>query len=437
MDRRAPKNIGIGFATGRKTFQQVLKTYAYSWMENGLTEENVRLHVVVAYDLTYNNTRRVDFTNVSPRVSDLIDDIHFVGSAAMQRETDELLRLGVADEEDIRLLFGGGYAGMRNTVLYNAIKLGIDSLLFLDDDEYPLAVTKTRAHAIWSGQSVLSTHLQYIENADITHGHHCGYISPIPHIDFGGALGEADFRSFIEAISNDILSWDNIKQVMDSGGVTYADTNVLISDEAIEVREQNGAKFISGGNLCINLTDPARIFAFYNPPGARGEDTFLSTLLGERKVLRVPCYAFHDGFSTYGHIMDGVLPVHLRPITADDEAVVSRFYRACIGWVRYKPLLLYLTQPGLYDEKIRDMRDRLAETLPKICAYFDKKAFMDVAFELERYHQNVQKHCEGFRRAQRAWKNILSYLGEVRPQPFMPAEDDSLKGARLAGLTGV
>jgi len=437
MNGRMSKNIGIGFATGRKSFQQVLKTYAYSWMESGLTEENVRLNVVVAYDLKYNNTQRVDFTNVMPRVSDLIDNIHFVGSDAMQRETDKLKKLGVVSEEDVRLLFGSGYAGMRNTVLYTAIKLGIDCLLFLDDDEYPLAVTKTRSHAIWSGQSVLGTHLKHIEGADMTHGYHCGYISPIPHIEFGESLKEADFRSFIEAISNDILSWDNIKRIMDSGGVTYADTNVLISDEAIEVEEHNRAKFISGGNLCINLTDPSRVFAFYNPPGARGEDTFLSTLLSERKVLQVPCYAFHDGFSTYRHIMDGVLPAHLRPITADDEAVVTRFYHACVGWVRYKPLLLYITQRDQYDEKIRDMQERLAETLPKVCAHFNKKSFMDVSFELERYHQNVQKHYAQFQRAQLAWKNILDYLCDIRPQAELQPGENVLKGEPLVRFTGV
>jgi hypothetical protein len=92
---------------------------------------------------------------------------------------------------------------------------------------------------------------------------------------------------------------------MKNGGVTYADTKILTSDTAEEVPEINHSKFISGANLCINLTNPDRVSPFYNPPGARGEDTFLSTCLSQRKVLRVPCYAFHDGFSAYHHLMDG------------------------------------------------------------------------------------------------------------------------------------
>lgn len=71
-------------------------------------------------------------------------------------------------------------------------------------------------------------------------------------------------------ISNDIINWDTIINVMNNGGVTYADTKVLASNDAYEVQETNNTKFISGANLCINLKDPRRVFPFYNPPGARG-----------------------------------------------------------------------------------------------------------------------------------------------------------------------
>ena len=43
--------VGIGFATGRKSFKNVLKTYIYSWQESGLVEnEEVSLNVFIAYD---------------------------------------------------------------------------------------------------------------------------------------------------------------------------------------------------------------------------------------------------------------------------------------------------------------------------------------------------------------------------------------------------
>ena len=403
--------VGIGFATGRESFQKVLRTYIHTWKESGLVEnKRISLNLFVAYDLNYHKTKITDYTNIKPELAKQIDSCKFIGSTAIKEEIDYLIRENVISINETRMIFGKGYAALRNAVLYNAIKQNMDYLVFLDDDEYPMAVTKTRSTAIWGGQEVLTNHLKYITQADITHGNHCGYLSPIPYMEFNDIMTEEDFRSFIEAISNDIVNWDTLKTVMKNGGVTYADTKILTSDDAIEVQEINHAKFISGANLCINLTDSRRIFPFYNPPGARGEDTFLSTCLSERKVLRVPCYAFHDGFSTYNDLLEGVLPIRLKFIKADTKQITTRFYKACIGWIRYKPLLLYITQPDSYEEKIEEMRQQLNETLPKICAYFGKPDFIKVLTELEKYHRNVEKHYHEFLETQRIWAKIMEHF---------------------------
>jgi hypothetical protein len=403
--------VGIGFATGRKSFQKVLRTYLYNCKESGLVEDKkISLNLFIVYDLKYNKTKTTDYTKVHPELIEQIDSSKFIGSIARKEEIDYLIRENVININETRLIFGSGYAGRRNALLYNAIKHNMDYLIFLDDDEYPLAVTKSRSTAIWGGQYVLATHLKYISQADITYGHHCGYISPIPYMEFNDTMTEEDFRYFIEAISNDIVNWDKLKTIMKNGGVTYADTKVLTSDDAVEVHETNHAKFISGANLCINLTDYRRVFPFYNPPGARGEDTFLSTCLSERKVLRVPCYTFHDGFSTYNHLLEGVLPTRLKFVKADTEQITTRFYNACIGWIRYKPLLLYITQPDRYEEKIKEMRGQLYETLPKICAYFGEPGFIKVLTELEKYHKNVEKHYREFLETQRVWAKIMEHF---------------------------
>lgn len=403
--------IGIGFATGRKSFQKVLKTHIYNWLESGLVENGrISLNLLVAYDLAYQKTKSTDFTRVPGELADQIDEKIFISHTSIREEIDSLVQAQVITPQQANLIFGKGYAAKRNAVMYFAIKNNMDYLIFLDDDEYPMAVTNTRKKAIWSGQHVLSTHLKYITRADITHGHHCGYISPIPHVDFNETMTEDDFRLFIEAISNDIISWDNIMKLMDDGGVTYADTLILIQDDATEVPEINHTKFISGANLCMNLTDPHRLFPFYNPPGARGEDTFLSTCLSDRMVLKVPTYTFHDGFSTYNHLLDGVLPVRLNFIKADNEKIISRFYRACIGWIRYKPLLLHITQPDSYDTMIEEMKASLEETLPKVCAYFDHPDFMNILTELKKYHKNVERHHHDFLETQAAWGRIMDHL---------------------------
>lgn len=408
--------VGIGFATGRKSFQKILKTNVYNWHESGLVEDqSFQLNLLIAYDLKYSKTKAEDYTNISKKLLDSINDTYLIGNTAIQKEIDDLIRENVINEAQARLVFGGGYAAKRNMILYTALKNKMDYLVFLDDDEYPVAVTNTRSSAVWGGQHVLATHLRNIGQADITNGHHCGYVSPIPYIEFTDTLTEQDFRLFIEAISNDIVNWDTIKTVMKNGGVTYADTKILVSDAPEEVQEVNHTKFISGANLCINLTTPNRVHPFYNPPGARGEDTFLSTCLSQRTVLRVPCYTFHDGFSTYHHLMDGVLPIKLKYIRADSESVILRFYHACIGWIRYKPLLLYITQRENYDEQINEMRKRLATTLPKICAYFGREDFMNISKELERYHKNVKKHYEQYIETQQIWGKICAFLLEKQP----------------------
>jgi hypothetical protein len=417
MGLKAEKEIkiGIGFATGRKSFQKVLRTYVHNWKESGLVEdERISLNLFIAYDLDYHKTKITDYTNIHPELREQIDSSKFIGSDAIKDEIDSLIRNNVLKLDEARLIFGRGYAAKRNAVLYNAIKDDMDYLIYLDDDEYPVAVTNTHNTAVWGGQHVLATHLQYISQADITHGNHCGYVSPIPYIEYNDMMTEPVFRTFIEAISNDILNWDNIKAVMSNGGVTYADTGVLTSGTAAEVQEINNAKFISGANLCINLTDPLRIFPFYNPPGARGEDTFLSTCLRDRIVLRVPCYTFHDGFSTYNHLLEGVLPMRLKFIKADSDIIINRFYRACLGWIRYKPLLLYITMPEIYEEKIEEMREQLAETLPKICAYFGKPDFMNILGELDKHHKNVRKHYREFVEAQRVWARIMEHLARMK-----------------------
>ena len=411
MPRRL--RVGIGFATGRKTFQTVLRTYTQSWQEAGLVDDtSVSLNLFVAYDLSSNNTHQTDYTRMRPELDSCIDTTTFVNSGARNEAIGKLIRDHVLDYQEALLLFGEGLAAQRNAILYSCLNRHMDHLVFLDDDEYPMAVTNTGKTASWTGQHVLTTHLSSITRADITHGHQCGYISPIPNIDFNNTLMETDFRLFIEAVSNDIVSWDKLEKVRKNGGVTYADAGVLASNSAVEVQEVENAKFISGSNLCINLRNPLRVFPFYNPPGARGEDTFLSTCLSERTVLRVPCYTFHDGFGIYEHLLHGVLPIRLKFVKADTECIVSRFYNACIGWIRYKPLFTFITQRQGYEETITGMRERLNDTLPLVSEYFGRPAFLNIATELEKYHRNVEEHYGVFAETQRIWARIMEHCAQ-------------------------
>lgn len=410
--------LGIGFATGRKGFRKVLNAYIKNWAEakkNLPDDYKVSLNLFVAYDTDYKKTQSTDYTNLQQEIVDQFDRITFLGSKNAPGSIERLECSEHFSKSELRSVFGSGYAGKRNAILFSAIESRMDYLLFLDDDEYPLAVTKTRDICLWSGQHVLLSHLLEIPGADYTNGYHCGYISPIPQLNFTDRFTENDFRMFIEAISNDIINWDTIRNLMRSGGVTYASTDVLKAQQSHEVPEADRCKFISGANLCINLTDPYRTFPFFNPPGARGEDAFLSTMLHDRKVKKIPCYAFHDGFSIYKHILSGVLPIKLAPITTDSQAVVNRFLSACVGWVRYKPLLLYITHPDCYAEEIEQMQDTLGKVLPKLSEYFDNDGFSSIAVELEKYKRNVPKHFSQLLLAQKTWAKILDLIVISKP----------------------
>jgi hypothetical protein len=414
VKKKKKLNVGVGFVTGRRNFKCVVKTYIDNWNESGLVDKKKNaLHLFVAYDLKYKSTKVSDYKITDEEILDMVDSAYYLGNSPIANEAQYLIEKKVVSLKEAKLIFGEGYAMKRNAVLYFALKNKMDYLIFLDDDEYPMANIKlkdSKDSMVWKGQEVLSTHIDNLKDADMTHGHHCGYISPIPQINFNDKLSEDEFRIFIESISNDIINWDSIKEKMDDGGVTYADLDIMNSEITEVVKEIDGMKFISGANLGFNLKNFDKIFPFYNPPGARGEDTFLSTCIGGCNITKVPCYTFHDGFSKYGNLLTGVLPNKLEEMKADSGVNTKRFLKASIGWIRYKPLLVYITQRENYETEIMKMRENLAQVIPKICDYFGNDEFKSILDELEYFHNHVEEHYKDFEYTKSAWVKIITFL---------------------------
>ena len=91
MQKNNEIKVGIGFATGRKSFQKVLRTNISNWEESGLVEnKRISLNVFVAYDLHYNKTKVTDYTNIHPDLVKRIDSSTFIGSVSTQEEIDYL-----------------------------------------------------------------------------------------------------------------------------------------------------------------------------------------------------------------------------------------------------------------------------------------------------------------------------------------------------------
>ena len=88
--------VGIGFATGRKSFRQVARTYAENWYESGLTDdENISLNLFVAYDLNYKNTKPNDYRILDPRITEMLEYPFFIGSTEIKKESAMLVSSGV------------------------------------------------------------------------------------------------------------------------------------------------------------------------------------------------------------------------------------------------------------------------------------------------------------------------------------------------------
>ena len=144
------KNIAIGFVTGRRNFGSLIKTYMDSWIESDIAyNRKYGLNLIITYDLNYRNTQASDYIH-DECINEPIDASYILGDSAIQNEADYLVRMGVIDRAEARLIFGAGYAKKRNVVLYYAVKYHMDYLLFIDDDEYPLAPLPFQGNLVWA-----------------------------------------------------------------------------------------------------------------------------------------------------------------------------------------------------------------------------------------------------------------------------------------------
>ena len=244
-------------------------------------------------------------------------------------------------------------------------------------------------------------------NSDVTLGHHCGYISPIPYINFDNNFKEEDLKQFVEIISNDIISWESINEKMkNTNGVTYANKDKAQGIGATEIESDGVAKWIAGSTLCLNFNHIDKIPAFYNPPSARGEDTFFSTALNNSKVFKIPVYHFHDGFLKYTCIMEGTYPKSLRRINIKEDSIKNRFLKASLGWIRYKPLLLYIKDKENYKEQILNMKSKLKLIIPKLNNIFEDNCFSLLLAELEKYDEDVVNHYRDYEKTNEVWNSL-------------------------------
>ena len=401
--------FGLGFVTGRPNVCKVINnTYEQLINQFKDMDKKVELTIFILFDLGYQYTTRVDFYGIIPNVYKDIR-IKYITPEDIEEEKKKLIAREDFTKADADLFLGHGHAKGRNTLMYYAYKEDMDYLLFWDDDEYPVACIKDEetSELTWKEQDNIAMHLKYIEKADVTIGYHCGYISPIPYVELNEDVDEEKFRCYIEALGNDIISWDSIREkFVKYNGITYADTKIADGEGAYEIKSDGVGKWVAGSTLCLNLKHINKIPAFYNPEGARGEDTFFSTQLNDSKVVKVPVYHFHDGFLKYTNITRKKYPKTLRKIKSTEEQIEQRFFQASRGWVKYKSLFEYITDKEHYEEKIQKTYENLKIGIPEVNKLFENSNFEILLEDLKQYDENVKKHYKEYLRTNEIWNKL-------------------------------
>ena len=404
-------NIAIGFVTGRPNVCNIINTY-YDYVKKQMQSfyKYTNIFFYILYDLDYQDARKEDFYNLKPEIFEEENiKVKYITPEDVAELKQKMMDKYKLTTENVNAIIGNGHAKGRNTVMYSAYCDNMDYLLFWDDDEYPVACLKNEDGTIsWQMQDNVLKHIETMEkyNADVTIGYHCGYISPIPYMNFENEENEQAINHFIKAISNEIVTWESIKEKYEkSNGVTFAENSIL-NGEPYELLSEDGNKFVAGSTLCINLNHIENIPAFYNPVNARGEDTFFSLNLAEAKVMKVPVYHFHDGFLKYKQIMSNKFPKTLRLIRHSEDTVEKRFYKACLGWIKYKPLLVYILEKDKYRDIINDVYNRLEKSIPKINSLYPNYDFRQITEALKTYDQNVENDYNSYIEVNNIWNEL-------------------------------
>ncbi|MFA6850881.1 MAG: hypothetical protein WCS30_11090 [Selenomonadaceae bacterium] len=404
-------NFGIGFVTGRANVCNVINHY-YQDMLRQVEKSTQKIHltIFIAYDTHYQHTPKEDFYKITRECSDQIHIVYITPQMVAGKKR-KVMNLFSLKEEKLTPLFGNGHAQGRNIVMYYALVYKIDYLLFGDDDEYPVACIKKQNTISWCRQDNIFLHIAAMQYAEVSIGYHCGYISPIPCFTFDKGLTEVALKRFIDAIGNEIVNWDDIRdKIQKTNGVTFADSSVIKNRLVYEIHSSAGAKWVAGSTLCLNLQHVQKIPVFYNPPRARGEDTFFSLRLNELKVVRVPVYHFHDGFLTCRKIMKGIYPGRLDKIQMDKTRIKKRFFNAALGWLRYKPLFTYLTKHSSYDAIIQKTMMNLKQSHKGMSAVFGQRDFDYLLYTFAENSANVRKHYQEYIMTNKIWNRIKRHI---------------------------
>ena len=113
--------------------------------------------------------------------------------------------------------------------------------------------------------------------------------------------------------------------------------------------------------------------------------------------------------------MNGHLPKKLKLIeSGDDVEVEKRFLKVSTGWIKYKPLYMYIMDRENYEEKIKDAKVKLSRSIKKISNLFENGGFSKLPKILSEYDEEVEEHYQEFLETNRIWNDLKKVFIEER-----------------------
>ena len=76
------------------------------------------------------------------------------------------------------------------------------------------------------------------------------------------------------------------------------------------------------------------------------------------------------------------------------------------GWIKYKPLLLYIKDRENYETEIKEAQRKLEEIVPKFNEIFGDTDFSVLLEELKKYHDEVEEHDKAYKKTNEIWNHL-------------------------------
>ena len=108
----------------------------------------------------------------------------------------------------------------------------------------------------------------------------------------------------------------------------------------------------------------------------------------------------------YPEIMLNKYPKHLEKADNSERVIEKRFFNASIGWIRYKPLLMYISDKEHYQENIKKVYKNLESCIPAMNKIFQIYDFSILLEELVKYSEKVEDDYQEYLKTNDIWNKL-------------------------------